>query len=265
VLKGVAEWLTSRAIRTPRGYEIHKVTGIAEKTQPVDNNAYMNMATTVVLNETLALAERLGKRVPRRWHDVATHIFLPMDPTGSIILNHDRYEADEEKGETPEALAGFFPLTYRVDPEIERATLAFYLDLAPRYVGSPMLSTILGVYAARLGDRARAAELFERGYAEFDLAPFHQTAEYSPRVFPEQPRAAPMFANLGGFLMSCLYGLPGLRLGPGDSESWCERAVVLPSGWERIEVDRIWVRGRPAQLLARHGDEHAYIELDADG
>jgi protein-glucosylgalactosylhydroxylysine glucosidase len=188
-----------------------------------------------------------------------------MDRRRGVILNHDAYDPAEEKGETPEALAAFFPLTYRTDPEIERATTAYYLKLAPKYVGSPMLSPLLGVYAARLGDRERAAELFERGYAQFILEPFHQTAEYHPDVFPEQPQAAPMFANIGGFLMSCLYGLPGLRLGPGDPQSWCERPVVMPAGWDGVEVERIWVRGQPARLVARHGDEHAHIEMLPDG
>jgi hypothetical protein len=30
--------------------------------------------------------------------------------------------------------------------------------------------------------------------------------------------------------------------------------VVLPAGWEAIEIDRIWVRGRPMRLTARHGE-----------
>jgi hypothetical protein len=34
----------------------------------------------------------------------------------------------------------------------------------------------------------------------------------------------------------------------------------MPDLWEAIEVERIWVRGRPARLLARHGST-ARIEL----
>ena len=37
--------------------------------------------------------------------------------------------------------------------------------------------------------------------------------------------------------------------------------VILPSGWKSIEVERLWVRGRPARLVARHGAKHASIEL----
>ncbi len=123
-----------------------------------------------------------------------------------------------------------------------------------------MLSALLGVFAARVGEREQALELFERGYAEFVLEPFAATDEYSPRVFPDQERAGPFAANLGGFLSALLYGLTGIRLGPGDFVTWCERPPSLPAGWRAIEVDRVWVRGRPARIVARHGDERARIE-----
>jgi hypothetical protein len=34
---------------------------------------------------------------------------------------------------------------------------------------------------------------------------------------------------------------------------------VLPTGWNAIEVDRVWVRGRPARLTARQGAERAEL------
>jgi protein-glucosylgalactosylhydroxylysine glucosidase len=45
--------------------------------------------------------------------------------------------------------------------------------------------------------------------------------------------------------MGWLFGLPGLNLGPGEPQTWCERAVMLPRGWDAIEVERLWVRGCP--------------------
>ena len=44
----------------------------------------------------------------------------------------------------------------------------------------------LGVFAARIGDREQALDLFERGYAEFALDPFDAPDEYSSKVFPEK-------------------------------------------------------------------------------
>jgi hypothetical protein len=261
VLSAVAEFIASRATKTKRGYEIHRVTGVAEKKQPVDNNAFMNMAAVVVLKETIATGRKLGISTPELWGIIADELLIPVNRRTKVIKNHDKYSPEEEKGETPEALAGLFPFGYQVAPEVERSTLDFYLRLAPRYVGAPMLSALLGVWAARTGDRRLSAKWFEEGYVKFALEPFAMIDEYSSEVYPEMPRAGPFFANMGAFLTGCLYGLSGIRLGPGDPESWCERPVVMPAGWDGIEVERIWVRGKPARLSARHGDERARIEI----
>jgi hypothetical protein len=82
---------------------------------------------------------------------------------------------------------------------------------------------------------------------------FLQTLEYRPDKFPEQTMAGPFFANMGGFLMSLLLGFPAVRIGAGGPEGWCQRTVVLPQDWTAIEVERLWVRGRPARLEASHG------------
>jgi hypothetical protein len=65
---------------------------------------------------------------------------------------------------------------------------------------------------------------------------------------------------LGGFLMGLLYGLPGIRLSPGAPSTWPARPVVLPAGWRSIEVERAWVRSKPARIYAEHGAERAVIE-----
>jgi protein-glucosylgalactosylhydroxylysine glucosidase len=261
VLAGVAEWITSRVTKTDRGYEIRASMGIAERKQPIDNGAYMNMAVSVALCEAADCARRLGYAVPAAWADIARHIVIPRDPRTGVILSHDGYDPGEEKGATPDPLAGLFPFGYRADDRTERETTAYYLGMAERYIGSPMLSALYGVWAARLGDREQSARLFDEGYAAFVSDRFLNTHEYREDRFPEQPVAGPFFANLGGFLLGCLYGLPGLRIGPGTPESWCERAVVMPEGWEGIAVERIWVRGQPAELMARHGDARATISV----
>jgi hypothetical protein len=258
VLEGVAEWVVSRGVETGRGFEIKEAGGIAEKPSPVDNNAFVNIAARTALLEATKLAEPLGHRADPEWERLAKALFVPVDRNG-VIRNHDAYRKTEDKGETPEAAAGLFPQSYECSPDVERATFDFYLELADDYAGSPMLSPLLGVYATRVGDRERALELFERGYADFVVDPFSITTEYARERFPEQPVAGPFTANLGGFLLACMFGLPGLRLGAGEPASWCSRPVVMPAGWDGVEVERIWARGREAGLLAEHGAEHATI------
>jgi hypothetical protein len=126
-----------------------------------------------------------------------------------------------------------------------------------------MLSALYGVWAARQGRRSEATRLFEEGYAKFVSDPFTNTHEYRTDKFPDQPVAGPFSANMGGFLLGCLYGLTGIRPGPGAPDTWCDRGVTMPDAWDGIEVERIWVRGKPATLTARHGDESASLTFDA--
>jgi trehalose/maltose hydrolase-like predicted phosphorylase len=260
VLAGVAQWITSRVTKSNRGYEIRRAMGIAERTKPSDNVAFVNMTATVALREAVTFARQLGYQPPAEWTDVANSIVIPSDPRQDVILDHDCYNPDEEKGATPAVLAGLFPLGYQVDPTVERATIQYYLNLADQYIGSPMLSALYGVWATRVGDRARAADLLEEGYAKFSDPRFMNVHEYRPDKFPEQPIAGPFCANLSGFLLGCIYGYPGLHLNDGPPDTWCARPVVMPKGFDGIEIDRIWVRGRPAHLSATHGADRAHID-----
>jgi len=147
-----------------------------------------------------------------------------------------------------------------VDDETFRATAAYYLDLAPEYIGSPMLSALYGVWAAWLGDRRRSAALFREGYADLVTGRFLQTLEQKPELEPDKPASGPFFANLGGFLTALTYGLPGIRLGSEAPADWARRRVVLPEGWRSIEVERAWIRMEPARIVAEHGAPRAIIE-----
>lgn len=254
VLSGVAEWITSRGVDTARGFEILECLGIAEQETPVDNHAYVNMAAAVVLREAASAARVLSEAGADEWERLAGRVFLPVDERTNVILNHEGYEFGEGDvaAATPEALAGLFPFGYDPGSERERATLRFYLDRVGAYVGYPMLSAPLGAWAARLGDRALSARLFEEGYAEFIEEPWGVANEFSRR-FPDESRAGPLVANMGGFLTACLYGLTSVALGPEEPAAWARRPAVMPSLWDAIEVERVWTCGRPARLVARHG------------
>jgi hypothetical protein len=142
--------------------------------------------------------------------------------------------------------------------EQHEATVRFYLALADDYVGNPMLSALYGAWAARHGDRDLASRLFNEGFAAFVSPRFHNIHEYRHDRFPEQPVAGPFTANLAGFLTSCLYGLTGLELSD-DPDEWCRSPVLMPSAWEGVSVERLWVHGRPMSLQARHGDPRATL------
>src|ERR671937_542587 len=102
-----------------------------------------------------------------------------MSRTDGVIVGHAGFRRNEEKASTPDPLAGFFPLGTEVDPELMARTIRFYLDLAPGYIGSPMLAPLYGVWAAWLGDRQASLRLFEQGYADLIIGRVLQTMEHT--------------------------------------------------------------------------------------
>jgi trehalose/maltose hydrolase-like predicted phosphorylase len=251
VLHGVADWIASRAHRGRRGFEIRRSMGIAERKTGCDNEAFTMLSARAVLREALDAARRLGRPPGAQWEEIANRLVLPF--RDGMLVSHDGFRANEEKAATPSPLMGIFPLESELDPNVAAKTLDYYLGRSREYAGSPMLSAFYGVWAARRKDRALALRQMEEGYGRFIAGRFLQTLEYRPDKFPEQPMAGPFFANMGGFLMSLLMGFPCLRIGPGEPDSWPQGQVVLPRGWTAIEVERLWIRGRPARLVAAQG------------
>jgi hypothetical protein len=218
------------------------------------------MAARVLVDEAIAFAGQVGEEPRRLWCQIRDRIVLPSASRGRHIPNYDDYRIDQLKAGTPEAAAGIFPVGYRVQPEVEKATFRYAVeDQAPRYVGTAMLSAFLPYYAARAGKREQAAELLETGYGNFIDEPYLETDEFS-RTAADMPRTGPMFANIGGYLTTLLYGYPGLRLGPGEPTTWAERDVVMPGSWKAIHVERLWMRGAEWSLTARAGEAKAIIE-----
>ncbi len=254
LLESVCRWIESRAEQTDRGYEIRHVVGIDEGISDVDNNAYTNIAAAIVLEESMEIADRLGKRVPERWKEIAESMFVPIDETLGIILKNDSWSYTGGPC-VPETLAAFFPLNYRhPDSDVEKATYRYHLDLADTVLHFPMLSSLYGVWAARMEERELSLHCFERGIGEFVCEPFVSFSEWRGHPRPS------FLTNPAGFLIACLYGLTGIQVGDGDPTEWGTYPVIMPEGWKGIEVDRIWIRNRPARLKAMHGERRASIE-----
>src|SRR5438874_4258517 len=91
VLEGVANWIGSRAVKTERGYEIKRVIGIAEQTDPVDNNAYVNMAATRVLRERRHSPNALSGQKADGGTPFAAASKCRSAKTGAFSSNNARY------------------------------------------------------------------------------------------------------------------------------------------------------------------------------
>jgi len=263
VLQAVAEFAVSRVVATGRGYELRDTVGPAEiVNRSVDNAAYVNMSAACSLREAAWFAQAIGETPPPSWERIADTLVVPVSRSGHVI-NHDGFRIDRWLGETPEGAAGIWPVGYRVSPEVELATFRYATtEQAPRYAGVPMLSGFLAYYAAAAGLPAAAAELLETGYGNFIDEPFLETDEFT-KLRRDLPRAAPMFANIGAYLQTLIYGYPGLRVGPGEPASWTERPVVMPPGWKAISIERLWARGEPWSLTADARSRAARLEASS--
>ena len=258
VLSGVADWIVSRTTRTDRGLEIKRATGPAEVPDPPDNDAFTMMAAKQVLRRAVRAAEQTGRTPPPRWAEAAQDLYIPIRADG-VIAAHDNFRVSEPKGATPSPLAGLFPYDHPSSPEERQTTLEFYLKHWAEYVGAPMFPALYATWAVMAGDRDLALRLFEEGYAAYDSGRFHQCLEYRPDHPDSQVAAGPFFANLGGMLLGLTFGMTGLVIDDGDPELWTRRPIVLPKGWSAITIERIWVRGKPMRLEARHGSDRAAL------
>lgn len=258
VLSGVADWFVDRVDRGRAGYDLREGGGPAERKDTDDNDAMTLMAARIMLERAARLADAMGLPPPDKWREVARGLHLPIRADG-VIASHDDYRSSEEKGATPSPLMGFFPYWADIDGDTMQRTLTFYLGLWKDYVGSPMLPALYGTWAAWAGDRDLSLKLLEEGYGLYQYGRFQQTLEYRLDLPSEGVATGPFFANMGGFVTGLLFGLPGLKVTDADPEQWPSRPVVLPAGWEAIECDRLWVRGRPCRLRARQGAERAEL------
>lgn len=261
VMQGVAQWICSRAEKTSRGWEIRNVVGMDESICNIHNNAYTNMAAVLILREATAFAGLVGSPVPDVWREISEKLFIPVDPETQVILKHDCYRYEGGMC-VPETLGAFYPLTCDMPDKQRDATFRYHVDLAHTYLGMPMFSSAYAVWVARMGDRRRALEFLEAGVLDFMHEPYLQFSESSKSwhgMFQDRSNKTFFLTNPAGFLMSCLFGFPGLQLDAGQPGDWGKFPVILPEGWDSIEVGRIFARGETYRLTARHGDKRAGI------
>jgi trehalose/maltose hydrolase-like predicted phosphorylase len=259
VISGVADWIVGRVTPGRGGrFDWLHVGGAAERKEASDNDAMTVLLARSVLERAAALAAELGIPAPEAWRKVAGGLSPPIRADGAIAA-HEGHHIDEEQGAAPGPLMALFPYWIGLDPETERRTLEFYLAHWRGFVGPPMLPALYPVWACWLGDRDLALTLMQEGYGAYLAGRFAQTLEYRLDKTPDGVAAGPFTANMGGFLTGLLLGLPGVRCGPGPPETWPQRPVVLPRGWQAIECDRLWIQGRPARLRAVHGADRAEL------
>jgi hypothetical protein len=168
---------------------------------------------------------------------------IPLDQTRQVVLPYENAKTGAEY-----SFGSLDMLTVHDPPlslEILRRT---YDDEAhargSHWAGIGFSVAATAATAALMGDRKRARELFDQSWKNVWLEPFGMIREA-----PSQDYGC-FLTNFGSLLQTAMLGFTGLRIRPGD---WRAYPATLPEGWSEIEIDRLWVRGQPARLIAQSG------------
>jgi protein-glucosylgalactosylhydroxylysine glucosidase len=248
VLKAVAEWIESRSTPTARGFEIQHIMGPDEGVINVNNDSYVNLSCKLVLAAAIRCGQIVGATVPDSWGKIRDSLVLPIDKSRGIVLPYDQASTPSSQ---QYSLGGIDFLNLHgapLSPELLRNTFEYQETLrqADR-TGTSMIgfaAAAVAATAAMLGNKRRAAELFEQSWKGVWLEPFGMIREG-----PLQDYGC-FLTNFGSLLQTTILGFTGLRVNEGD---WRKYPASLPVGWTRIEIDRLWVRGEPRHLIATDG------------
>jgi hypothetical protein len=254
VLKGVAEWIESRGQYTHRGFEIHNVMGVDESRPSTDNNSYMNLACRMVMQAAIECARQVGVEPSVHWGRIAQSMVVPLDKEGRVVIPYDH--ATPGPAYSVGMLQFLFLHQLPVSPDLFRNTYEFeeaQRIKMPSDASNPCSSKAPGftcppfaACAAFFGDRLKAAELFRNAWKLYWVEPYGLTKEY--QFFPDGNYAT----GCGSLLLATMYGFTGLRISARD---WRRFPAALPEGWNRIEIDRVWVKGEAKRLVAEHGKQ----------
>jgi trehalose/maltose hydrolase-like predicted phosphorylase len=263
VLRNIAEWVSSRGTFTDRGFEIRNLIGVDESVNNINNSSQMNLACKMVMREAIAAASKVGVKAPDKWHRIADTMLIPTDAKTGVVLPYDGAIPGPEYSLDMLPMLFLHGLPVTVDQY--RKTFLYEEDLrklkaaqpdpsVPCTSGSVGFACLpIAATQAYLGDRHSAAESFRQSYEWYQVEPFGLTKEY-PKYTDGN------FITLdGSLLMGVLYGFTGIRISEGD---WHLYPAALPEGWRRIEVDRIWIKGKPMRLVAENGKPAQITDLE---
>jgi len=261
VLKEIARWIESRGFFTKRGYEIHDVMGPDESLENIVNNSYVNVTCKMAMEAAIKCAKQVGIQPPSSWQKIADSMVVPLNEELKIVLPYDNPPSPKDKEYSYGQMQYLYLHHPPVDDEYVKNTHFYEKQCIYRneedypwpewnvaHVAAPY-----AVMEALYGDKEMALTLFEVAWKPFALGPF-----LIPTEFRKANWGAFITSN-GSLLHSAMVGFTGLRITEGD---WCLYPASLPKGWKRIEIDRIWVNGKPKKLIAIDGKKSQLLDVE---
>jgi trehalose/maltose hydrolase-like predicted phosphorylase len=236
VIRETADFWVSRASCEAPDERCHikNVVSVAEGLIGVSDDAYTNAVARRNLEIAGAASKRLGKPADPRWSMLASKLHLPYDSVSQFFRTYEG-APDSTLGWVTPLLA--YPLGVPMSPRAKRAQLEqAFKQLLKEGPGAMMGSTILGVGAAELNDRAMMDTLLPYSYRTHMKGPF--------LMLSETPKndAVNFVTGAGGFLQQVIYGWTGYRWTDNGLEP--EFPALLPSSVKRLVLRNVTVRGR---------------------
>jgi trehalose/maltose hydrolase-like predicted phosphorylase len=243
VLRAVAEWIESRGVSTSRGFEIRHVMGPDEGVQDVNNNSYVNVICRMVLEAAVRCAGLAIAKPPDSWAKLARAIVIPIDEARNVVLRYDHPPQGRQY-----SLGNMAMLTVH-DPPLSatllKNTYQYERNLRgshPRGIGFSMDAE--AATAAFFGDRSEAAKLYRQSWQSVWVEPYGMIKEAPGEDY------ACFLTNFGSLLQTAMVGFTGIRV---THPGWAKYPAILPEGWDKLEIDRVWVRGEAKHLVAVNG------------
>ncbi len=263
VVKGVADWIVSRVEKTDRGYEILFVTGIDEENDNVNNDGFTNIICQMVLDFANKWQVQLGYPKNEVWADICENMFISVNKELNYIEQFEDCNITDRMNSGH--LMALFPYFYNKNKELTDGTIKFFIEHDLYYfLTYPMLSGFLGVLPAWLGDRELSRKFFDKGNLTFFLEPFMQCSEsgLESKHYKLNPSLVQsiFLTGRGSLMTGLLMGLTRMNIWKDNFEDWFEGPIVLPQGWDRLTLECVYLKGKPAKVTAVHGAERAQVE-----
>jgi trehalose/maltose hydrolase-like predicted phosphorylase len=246
VLRAVAEWIESRGVQTARGFEILNIMGPDETSNGLNNSAYVNLASRMVLKAACRCADKIGVEVPVSWRRIIALLYLPINGQGGLSV------AEGSSNNAFADISFLFPFDVQVDAAVLERTWQSFKSVRSRHEEIGFAKAAEAGFAAAMGDRERAARLFREAWEPAWLEPFGMAREV-----PTQNYGC-FLTDMGALLQTAMIGFTGLRV---TETAWNKYPAALPANWSSIEIGRIYVHGQPRRVLARHGKKAELVDV----
>lgn len=232
VLKEIANFWISRVERTgPGAYNINNVVAADEWAENIDNNAFTNAVAILSLRYAYQAAKTLGIQPDPDWMHVADNIPILQFEDG-VTKEHATYKGEAIKQADVNLLA--HPLYLINEKEQIKKDLEYYESVMSP-TGPAMGFAILSILHNKIGNSAKAGDIFAYSYKRNEVPPFGVISEAAGGNNPYFATGA------GGMLQAVLTGFGGLNF---TDEGINQQQVTIPKSWKKLTIMGVGIHNK---------------------